>query len=131
MPRASVLPRTIPYIQVPDLSLAGVARERRRHFAAVRIYATYGNEAVRVISENTYRLARDIRGIGSRIADQIATSAAAGVLMATVGGCRPVMLMELFPTSLRSMSIGIGYNIPPPSSAVLPVHLHLACEGDW
>ena len=31
---------------------------------AVRIYKTYGNDAVRVISENPYRLARDIRGIG-------------------------------------------------------------------
>ena len=40
---------------------------------AVRIYKTYGNDAVRVISENPYRLARDIRGIGFRTADQIAT----------------------------------------------------------
>jgi exodeoxyribonuclease V alpha subunit len=39
---------------------------------AVRIYKTYGNDAVRVISENPYRLARDIRGIGFRSADQIA-----------------------------------------------------------
>jgi exodeoxyribonuclease V alpha subunit len=39
---------------------------------AVRIYKTYGNDAVRVISENPHRLARDIRGIGFRTADQIA-----------------------------------------------------------
>jgi exodeoxyribonuclease V alpha subunit len=39
---------------------------------AVRIYKAYGNEAVRVITENPYRLARDIRGIGFRTADQIA-----------------------------------------------------------
>ena len=39
---------------------------------AVRIYKTYGSDAVRVISENPYRLARDIRGIGFRTADQIA-----------------------------------------------------------
>ena len=39
---------------------------------AVRIYKTYGNDAVRVISENPYSLARDIRGIGFRTADQIA-----------------------------------------------------------
>ena len=31
---------------------------------AVRIYKTYGAEAVAVISENPYRLARDIRGVG-------------------------------------------------------------------
>src|SRR5215470_16080104 len=40
---------------------------------AVRIYKTYGSEAVRVISDNPYRLARDIRGIGFRTADQIAS----------------------------------------------------------
>jgi exodeoxyribonuclease V alpha subunit len=39
---------------------------------AVRIYKTYGTDAVRVISENPYRLAKDIRGIGFRTADQIA-----------------------------------------------------------
>jgi exodeoxyribonuclease V alpha subunit len=31
---------------------------------AVRIYKTYGADAVQVMSENPYRLARDIRGIG-------------------------------------------------------------------
>src|SRR5207245_8467845 len=40
---------------------------------AVRIYKTYGTDAVQLISENPYRLARDIRGIGFRTADQIAT----------------------------------------------------------
>ncbi|MDO9714136.1 SF1B family DNA helicase RecD2 [Paracraurococcus lichenis] len=39
---------------------------------AVRIYKTYGPKAVEVVSENPYRLARDIRGIGFRTADQIA-----------------------------------------------------------
>jgi exodeoxyribonuclease V alpha subunit len=39
---------------------------------AVRIYKTYGAEALQLISENPYRLARDIRGIGFRTADQIA-----------------------------------------------------------
>src|ERR1700739_2565044 len=39
---------------------------------AVRIYKTYGAEAVQLISENPYRLARDIRGSGFRTADQIA-----------------------------------------------------------
>jgi exodeoxyribonuclease V alpha subunit len=39
---------------------------------AVRIFKTYGADAVRLISENPYRLARDIRGIGFRTADQIA-----------------------------------------------------------
>jgi exodeoxyribonuclease V alpha subunit len=39
---------------------------------AVRIYKTYGADALRRISENPYRLARDIRGIGFRSADRIA-----------------------------------------------------------
>jgi exodeoxyribonuclease V alpha subunit len=39
---------------------------------AVRIFKTYGADSVQVISENPYRLARDIRGIGFRSADQIA-----------------------------------------------------------
>jgi exodeoxyribonuclease V alpha subunit len=39
---------------------------------AVRIYKTYGSDAGQLISENPYRLARDIRGIGFRTADQIA-----------------------------------------------------------
>jgi exodeoxyribonuclease V alpha subunit len=39
---------------------------------AVRIYKTYGADAVQLISENPYRLARDIRGIGFRTADAIA-----------------------------------------------------------
>ena len=39
---------------------------------AVRIFKTYGQDAVQVISENPYRLARDIRGIGFKSADQIA-----------------------------------------------------------
>ena len=39
---------------------------------AVRIYKTYGADAIPLVSENPYRLARDIRGIGFRTADQIA-----------------------------------------------------------
>ena len=39
---------------------------------AVRIYKTYGVDAVRLVSENPYRLARDIRGIGFLTADRIA-----------------------------------------------------------
>ncbi|WP_299654950.1 ATP-dependent RecD-like DNA helicase [uncultured Jannaschia sp.] len=39
---------------------------------AVRIFKTYGTDAVEVMSANPYRLARDIRGIGFRTADLIA-----------------------------------------------------------
>jgi exodeoxyribonuclease V alpha subunit len=39
---------------------------------AVRIYKTYGADAVQLIAEDPYRLARDIRGIGFRTADAVA-----------------------------------------------------------
>jgi exodeoxyribonuclease V alpha subunit len=39
---------------------------------AVRIFKTYGYDAIQVMTENPYRLARDIRGIGFRTADAIA-----------------------------------------------------------
>ncbi len=39
---------------------------------AVRIFKTYGHEAIKVMTENPYRLARDVRGIGFRTADAIA-----------------------------------------------------------
>src|SRR5262249_37888061 len=39
---------------------------------AVRIFKTYGSDAIQVMSENPYRLARDIRGIGFKTADTIA-----------------------------------------------------------
>jgi len=39
---------------------------------AVRIYKTYGVEAIPLMMENPYRLARDIRGIGFKTADEIA-----------------------------------------------------------
>lgn len=41
---------------------------------AVKIYKTYGDDAVRVVEEDPYRLARDIWGIGFLTADRIAHS---------------------------------------------------------
>ena len=39
---------------------------------STRIYKTYGQDAVRVVQENPYRLAQDVRGIGFITADKIA-----------------------------------------------------------
>jgi len=39
---------------------------------AIRIYRTYGQEAIAKIKENPYRLADDIRGIGFKTADELA-----------------------------------------------------------
>ena len=39
---------------------------------AAKIYKTYGNDSIKVVTENPYRLADDIWGIGFKTADQIA-----------------------------------------------------------
>ena len=39
---------------------------------ATRIYKTYGNDSIKIVQENPYRLADDIWGIGFKTADQIA-----------------------------------------------------------
>ncbi|WP_445504579.1 SF1B family DNA helicase RecD2 [Microvirga sp. G4-2] len=39
---------------------------------AVRIFKTYGFEAIRIMTEDPYRLAKEVRGIGFRTADAIA-----------------------------------------------------------
>jgi exodeoxyribonuclease V alpha subunit len=39
---------------------------------SVRIFKTYGADAIQVLTENPYRLARDVRGIGFKTADTIA-----------------------------------------------------------
>ena len=39
---------------------------------ATKIYKTYGNDSIQIVSENPYRLADDIWGIGFRTADTIA-----------------------------------------------------------
>ncbi len=41
---------------------------------AFRIYKTYGEQAIRKVEEDPYRLARDIKGIGFKMADQVAAS---------------------------------------------------------
>lgn len=46
---------------------------------AVKIYKTYGKESVRIVSENPYRLAKDIYGIGFFSADKVALSMGYGI----------------------------------------------------
>ena len=41
---------------------------------AIRIYRTYGHEAIAKIKENPYQLADDIRGIGFKTADELAAT---------------------------------------------------------
>ncbi len=45
-------------------------------FGFKRIFRTYGSDATQVMTENPYRLARDIRGIGFKTADAIASRSA-------------------------------------------------------
>lgn len=60
---------------------------------AVRIYKTYGDEAIVKVSENPYRLALDIHGIGFKTADQIAQKLgiAADSLIRAQAGVRHVL----------------------------------------
>ena len=58
---------------------------------AVRIFRTYGADAVEVMTENPYRLARDIRGIGLVTADTIA------------------MKLGIAKTAMVRVRAGIGY----------------------
>ena len=65
---------------------------------AVRIFKTYGHDAIQVMTEDPYRLARDIKGVGFRTADAIAMKMGmtreapqrvrAGVLVRSPGGDR-------------------------------------------
>ena len=64
----------------------GVGRAR-----AVRIFRTYGADAVEVMTENPHRLARDIRGIGFVTADAIA------------------MKLGIAKTAMVRVRAGIGY----------------------
>ena len=45
---------------------------------AVKIYKTYGKEAIKIVSENPYRLAKDIYGIGFFSADKVGLSMGLG-----------------------------------------------------
>ena len=57
---------------------------------AVRIYKTYGSDAVQVMTENPYRLTRDVRGIGFKTADAIAMRL--GVEKTAISGSGPAFL---------------------------------------
>jgi len=60
---------------------------------AVRIYKTYGNEAIVKVSENPYRLALDIHGIGFKTADALAAKLgiAADSMIRAQAGVRHVL----------------------------------------
>jgi exodeoxyribonuclease V alpha subunit len=86
---------------------------------AVRIFKTYGPDAIAIISENPYRLAADIRGIGFLTADKIASTfgiektamirARAGIgytlSEATDDGHCGLPMSELMPTASRLLDI--------------------------
>lgn len=81
---------------------------------AVRIFKTYGNDAVQVMAENPYRLARDIRGIGFRTADAIA--ARLGIEPTTSILLRAGTTMPCWRPAARAISASL-----PPSCCSWPV----------
>jgi len=87
---------------------------------AVRIYKTYGDQAIQIVSRNPYRLVLDIQGIGFRTADAIASTlgiepnslvrAQAGIRHVLVelsgdGHCA-IRRPELLSAALRLLGIG-------------------------
>jgi exodeoxyribonuclease V alpha subunit len=64
---------------------------------AVRIHKTYGSDAIGLIREDPYRLARDIRGIGFLSADRIARKLGIepNALVRVRAGCSHVLLTAL------------------------------------
>ncbi|MCU0256379.1 MAG: ATP-dependent RecD-like DNA helicase, partial [Vicinamibacterales bacterium] len=64
---------------------------------AVRIHKTYGSDAIALIRDDPYRLARDIRGIGFVSADRIARSLGVEptALVRVRAGCGHVLLQAL------------------------------------
>ena len=69
---------------------------------AVRIFKTYGADAIQVMTDNPYRLARDIRGIGFKTADAIA------------------MKLGIDKTAMVRVRAGISYAWSPRSPASAP-----------
>lgn len=64
---------------------------------AVRIHKTYGSDAIALIREDPYRLARDVRGIGFLSADSIARSLGIepSAMVRVRAGCSHVLLQAL------------------------------------
>ncbi|MGI6113684.1 MAG: ATP-dependent RecD-like DNA helicase [Mahellales bacterium] len=60
---------------------------------AVKIYKTYGNESIKIVKENPYRLADDIWGIGFKTADKIAQNL--GLVKEDFHRCRAGVLYVL------------------------------------
>ena len=53
---------------------------------AVRIYRTYGQEAIAKIKENPYQLADDVRGIGFKTADELESRPPPAMLSVRIAG---------------------------------------------
>ncbi|MFW6152706.1 MAG: ATP-dependent RecD-like DNA helicase [Verrucomicrobiota bacterium] len=122
---------------------------------SARIYRTYGQNAVSIISENPYRLCADIWGIGFKTADKVAMSiglphdsparARAGIVyvMSTLteeGHCYsplPELLLkaeELLGIPIETLNTAAGYEIKKGSlikddDRIYPASLHAAETG--
>ena len=89
---------------------------------AVRIYKTYGDQAIGKVKNNPYVLAKDIYGIGFRTADQIAQNvgipkdslnrASAGIdhvlLEATTEGHCALPVVQLTASAVKLLAVGHG-----------------------
>ena len=57
-----VIQDAVMYLQAQDIALG----------TALKIYKIYGEETIKIVSENPYRMIEDVDGIGFKIADRIA-----------------------------------------------------------
>lgn len=80
---------------------------------AVRIYRTYGHEAIAKIKENPYQLADDIRGIGFKTADELA--AKLGIDRTSPYRARAAVLYTLQESQLLDAESGSGSNPVAPT----------------
>lgn len=103
---------------------------------AVRIYRAYGDEAIRVVESEPYRLARDIWGIGFKTADKIARN------LGFAEDCEPRLRAGLLHTLSSATDDGHMY-LPEPvllrdaaeilgveAAVVAPVSERMAAEGE-
>src|SRR6202040_4182531 len=76
---------------------------------AVRIYKTYGADAVQVMTENPYRLARDIRGIGFKTAViRVRAGISYALTEAMDGGHCGLPTTDLVPLAEELLEVGAG-----------------------
>jgi len=91
---------------------------------AVKIFKEYGQESIAVITENPYRLADDIWGIGFKVADQIAQKA--GIAPDSIKRVKAALIYALNQNSTSGHLYGEIADIKKEASSILELKTSLA-----